>query len=98
MLTDPATLLAQIAPVFGLCLTTTGLCFLGLWSVRLIQPAPRCAASLLLVSAGGAFHALSEVAPGGFTTVHWLPFVAAPLLTFVALFTLLGQEAPSPPR
>lgn len=95
---DALTLLASIAPVFGLCLTLTGLCFLGLWNLRLIQPDPRCAAVLLLVSAVGALHALAEVHAGAFAAVRWLPFVAAPLLTFVALFTLLGGESQSPRR
>src|SRR5579883_3213538 len=93
---DAATLLATVAPMFGLCLTLTGLCFLGLWNVRLIQPDPRCAAALLLISAAGALHALVEVNTAEYAAVRWLPFVAAPLLAFVAVFTLLGQEPHTP--
>jgi hypothetical protein len=81
----------EAAPVFWLSLATTGLCFLGLWSARLIQPYPRCAAILLLISAAGAGRALTDVYPPSLAAIRWLPFVAAPLLLFVAVFTLLGQ-------
>jgi hypothetical protein len=95
---DLPAVVVEATPVLGLSLATTGLCFLGLWSARLIQPYPRCAAVLLLISAAGAAHALTDVYPPALASVRWLPFVAAPLLVFVAVFTLLGQEAQSPPN
>ena len=90
---DLSATVVQAAPLFWLGLATSGLCFLGLWSARVIQPHPRCAAVLLLISAAGAAHALNEVYPPALAAVRWLPFVAMPLLVFVAVFTLLGQES-----
>jgi hypothetical protein len=90
---DLPAVVVEAAPVFWLSLATAGLCFLGLWSARLIQPYPRCAAVLLLISAAGAGRALTDVYPPALAAVRWLPFVAAPLLLFVAVFTLLGQES-----
>lgn len=101
MPSDVQTAIVKAAPVFWLSVATAGLCFLGLWSARLIHPYPRCAAVLLLFSAGGAGRALIDAYPPTLAAVRWLPFVAAPLLLFVAVFTLLGQESQqpsSPPR
>ncbi|HEY7065701.1 MAG TPA: hypothetical protein VII06_29775 [Chloroflexota bacterium] len=97
MASDVQTAILEAAPVFWLSVATSGLCFLGLWSARLIQPYPRCAAVLLLLSAAGAGRALLDVPPPTLAAVRWLPFVAAPLLLFVAVFTLLGQESSQPP-
>jgi hypothetical protein len=85
-------LLNSVLAVLGLGLATTGFCFLGLWNLRVVQPPPRFGAALLFVSSLGAARALFDIGPAALIPLRWFPFVAAPLLLFVAVFTLLGQE------
>jgi membrane-associated phospholipid phosphatase len=47
---------------------------------------------------GGRRARADRCVPPALASVRWPPFVAAPLLAFVALFTLLGDESQAPRR
>jgi len=90
---EAVALLETMAPFLGLGLAATGICYLGLWSIQLIQPTPRWGAALLLVSAAGAGRAVFDAGPPTLAWWRWLPYIAVPLLVFAAVFELLGQDS-----